>query len=180
MFFCIARLKSAPFLLSWGLLAPNPLGVFQVLVLASPLPENCTSILNLGIRTIRIRTDGVIFLTQRVYPVPPTDKGIILPCAVIVCIQSMRGVKILAVVFVVLLVWVMSGTVLCTVRSANYIINAITKEIVFTQKKKPSTPIDGVAGFYTFIMLHWSRNHGKSLGQSLEPVGSEIFLARRA
>ena len=48
-FFCIARLKSAPFLLSWGLLAPKPLGVFQVLVLASPLPENCTSNLNLGI-----------------------------------------------------------------------------------------------------------------------------------
>lgn len=42
-------MKSAPFLLSWGLLAPNPLGVFQVLVLASPLPENCTSILNLGL-----------------------------------------------------------------------------------------------------------------------------------
>ena len=44
----------------------------------------------------------------------------------------MRGVKLLAVVFVVLLVRVMSSAVLCTVRCANYIINAITKEIVFT------------------------------------------------
>ena len=31
-----------------------------------------------------------------------------------------------------------------------------------------------------FIMLLRSRNHGKSSGQSLEPVGSEIFPARRA
>jgi len=44
----------------------------------------------------------------------------------------MHGVKLLAVVFVVLQVRVMSGAVLCTVRSANYRINAITKEIVFT------------------------------------------------
>ena len=48
----------------------------------------------------------------------------------------MSGVKLLTVVFVVLLVRVMSGVVLCIVRNANYIINAITKEIVFTQKKK--------------------------------------------
>jgi hypothetical protein len=37
-----------------------------------------------------------------------------------------------------------------------------------------------VTGFYSFIMLLWSRNHRKSSGQSLEPVGSEIFLAHRA
>ncbi len=93
------------------------------------------------IRTIRIRTDGVIFLAQRVYPVPAADKGVILPSTVVVGIQAMRGVKLLTVVFVVLLVWVMCGIVLCTVRSANYIINAITKEIVFTQKKKASRTV---------------------------------------
>ena len=92
----------------------------------------------------------------------------------------MRGVELLTVVFVVLLVRVICSAVLCTERNANYRINAITKEIVFTQKKKPSTPIDGVTGFYTFIMLLWSRNHRESSGQSLEPVGSEIFLAHRA
>ena len=36
---------------------------------------------------------------------------------------------------------------------------------------------DGVTGFYVFIMLLRSRNHGESSGQSLEPVGSEIFIA---
>ena len=63
-------------------------------------------------------------------------------------------------------------------RSYLYIINVLVKEIVFTQKKKPSAPYDGVTVF--FIMLLWSRNHGESSKQSLEPVGSEIFLARRA
>ncbi len=82
--------------------------------------------------TIRIRADRVVFLTHWIYPVPSADKGVILPCTVIVGIQSMRTVKLLAVVFVVLLVWVMSGAVLCTVWRANYRINAITKEIVFT------------------------------------------------
>jgi len=62
----------------------------------------------------------------------------------------------------------------------HYIINVITPEIVFTQKKKPVALIDGVTGFYVFIMLLRSRNHGKSSGQSLEPIGSEIFLAQRA
>ena len=130
--------------------------------------------------TIRIRTDGIVFLTQWVYSVPSADKGIILSCAVVVGIQAMRGVKLLAVVFAVLLVWVMSGTVLCTVRNANYIINAIKKEIVFAEEKSQPHRFDGVTGFYAFIMLLWSRNHGKSLGQSLEPVGSEIFLVQRA
>ena len=65
--------------------------------------------------TIRIRTDGIVFLTQWVYSVPSADKGVILPCAVVVGVQAMRGVELLTVVFVVLLVWVMSGTVLCTV-----------------------------------------------------------------
>ena len=91
--------------------------------------------------TIRIRTDGIVFLAQWVNSVPPTDKGVILPCTVVVGIQAMRGAKLLTVVFVVLLVWVMCGAVLCTVRSANYIINAITKEIVFTQKKKAGRTI---------------------------------------
>ena len=50
--------------------------------------------------------------------------------------------------------------------------NVIVKEIVFTQKKKPAAPFDGVTGF--FIMLLRSRNHGKTSKQSLEPVGSEI------
>ncbi|MCR5069400.1 MAG: hypothetical protein K6A78_06355 [Prevotella sp.] len=63
---------------------------------------------------------------------PSVSEGIVLPCAVIVGVQAMSGVKFLAVVFVVLLVRVMSSTVLRTVWSANYIINAITKEIVFT------------------------------------------------
>ncbi len=81
---------------------------------------------------IRIRTDRIVFLTQRVNSVPSADKGVVLPCAVIVCVQAMRGVKFLAVVFVVLLVRVMCSIVLCTVRSANYRMNAITKEIVFT------------------------------------------------
>jgi hypothetical protein len=62
----------------------------------------------------------------------------------------------------------------------HYIINVITPEIVFTQKKKPAAPFDGVTGFYAFIMLLRSRNHGESSKQSLEPDGSEIFLARRA
>ena len=66
----------------------------------------------------------------------------------------MRGVKLLIVVFVGLLVRVMCGAVLCTIRCANYIINAITKEIVFTQKKKPAAPIDGVTGFYAFILIY--------------------------
>ena len=64
--------------------------------------------------------------------------------------------------------------------NSHYIINVITKEIVFTQKKKPAAPYDGVTGFYAFIMLLRSRNQGKSSEQSLEPVGSEILLARRA
>jgi len=67
---------------------------------------------------IRIRTDGVVFLTQRVHPVPPADKGIILSCTVVVGIQAMCGVKLLAVVFVGLLVRVMSGTVLYAVRES--------------------------------------------------------------
>ena len=74
-----------------------------------------------------------------------------MPCTIVVGIQAMRGVKLLAVIFVVLLVWVMSGAVLCTVRSANYRINAITKEIVFTQKKKPAALFDGVTGFFVFL-----------------------------
>jgi len=36
--------------------------------------------------------------------------------------------------------------------------NVIVKEIVFTQKKKPAAPFDGVTGFYSFIMLLRSRN----------------------
>ena len=44
---------------------------------------------------------------------------------------------------------------------------------------KPASPFNGGAGFF-IPMLLWSRNHGKSLGQSLEPGGSEIFLAHRA
>ena len=66
--------------------------------------------------TIRIRTDGVVFLTQRVHPVPPADKGVILPCTVVVGVQTMRGVKLLAVVFVGLQVRVICSAVLCTVR----------------------------------------------------------------
>ena len=54
------------------------------------------------IQTIRIRTDRVIFLTQWVYPVPSADKGVILPCTVVVGVQSMHGVKLFAVVLVVL------------------------------------------------------------------------------
>ena len=65
-------------------------------------------------------------------------------------------------------------------RSYLYIINVVVKEIVFSQKKKPAAPYYGVTGFYAFIMLLRSRNHRESSGQSLEPVGSEIFLARRA
>ena len=67
-----------------------------------------------------------------------------------------------------------------TVPKPHYIINVVVKEIVFTQKKKPAAPYDDVTGFYSFIMLLWSRNHRESSGQSLEPGGSEIFLARRA
>ncbi len=67
----------------------------------------------------------------------PTGGGV-LPCTVVVGIQAMSGVKLLDFVFVVLLVRVMSGVVLCTVRNANYIINAITKEIVFTVVNKAS------------------------------------------
>ena len=48
----------------------------------------------------------------------------------------MSGVIFLAVVFVGLQVRIICSAVLCTVRCANYRINAITKEIVFTQKKK--------------------------------------------
>ena len=59
-------------------------------------------------------------------------------------------------------------------RSYLYIINVVVEEIVFTQKKKPAAPYDGVTGFYAFIMLLRSRNQRKSSGQSLEPVGSEI------
>ena len=53
----------------------------------------------------------------------------------------MRGVKLFAVVFVGLLVRIICSAVLCVVRSANYRINAITKEIVFTQKKKASCTV---------------------------------------
>ena len=66
------------------------------------------------------------------------------------------------------------------VPNSHYIINVITPEIVFTQKKKPAAPYGGVAGFYAFIMLLQSRNQGKSFRKSLEPIGSEIFLAHRA
>ena len=34
------------------------------------------------------------------------------------------------------------------VPNPHYIINVITKEIVFTQKKKSAAPYDGVTGFY--------------------------------
>ena len=71
----------------------------------------------------------------------------------------MHGVKFLAVVLVVLQVGV---GVSCGVPNSHYIVNVITKEIVFTQKKKPAAPIYGMAGF--FIMLLRSRNHGKSSG----------------
>ena len=59
-----------------------------------------------------------------------------------------------------------------------YNYNVIVKEIVFTQKKKPAALIYGMAGF--FIMLLRSRNQRKSFRKSLEPIGSEIFLAQRA
>ena len=72
------------------------------------------------ISAISIRTDRVVFLTQWVHSVPPTDKRVILPCTVVVGIHAMSGVKLLTVVFVVLLVWVMCGAVLCTVRSTEF------------------------------------------------------------
>ena len=46
---------------------------------------------------------------MRVYPVPPADKGVILPCTIVICVQAMRGVKLLTVIFVGLQVWVMSN-----------------------------------------------------------------------
>jgi len=52
--------------------------------------------------------------------------------------------------------------------------------VLLHRRKKPAAPFDGVTGFYAFIMLLWSRNHRESPGQSLDPVGSEIFLAHRA
>ena len=70
------------------------------------------------------------------------------------------------------------------VPNPHYITNVIILEIAFAQKKKPAAPYDGVTGFYSFIMLLRSRNQRKSFRKSfrksLEPVGSEIFLARRA
>ena len=66
------------------------------------------------------------------------------------------------------------------VQNPHYIINVIFLEIAFAQKKKPAAPFYGVTGFYVFIMLLRSRNHRESSKESLEPVGSEIFLARRA
>ena len=50
------------------------------------------------------------------------------------------------------------------VPNPHYIINVIILEIAFAQKKKPAAPYDGVTGFYAFIMLLRSRNHGKSSG----------------
>ncbi len=112
---------------------------------------------------------------------PSVDEGVILPCTVVVGIQAMSGVKLLTVVFVVLLVMVMSGTVLCTVRECQLYNKRNNKgNSIHIEEIKPAAPINGVTGFYAFIMLLWSRNHGKSSGQSLEPVGSEIFLAHRA
>ena len=72
------------------------------------------------ISAISIRTDRVVFFAQWVYSVPSADKGVILPCTVVVGIQAMRDVKLLAIVFAVLLVRVMCSAVLCTVRSTEF------------------------------------------------------------
>ena len=117
------------------------------------------------ISAISIRTDRVVFLTLWVHPVQPSDKWVILSCTVVVGIQAMRGVKLLAFVFVVLLVWVMSSTVFCTVRECQlYNKRNNNGNSIHTEEKKPAIPFDGVAGFYTFIMLLRSRNHRESSG----------------
>ena len=46
------------------------------------------------------------------------------------------------------------------VPNPHHIINVVILEIAFAQKKKPAAPFDDVTGF--FILLLWSRNHGKS------------------
>ena len=46
---------------------------------------------------------------------------------------------------------VFPASVAYRVPNSHYIINVITPEIVFTQKKKPAAPYDGVTDF--FIML---------------------------
>ena len=88
----------------------------------------------------------------------------------------MHSVKFLAVVLVVLQVRV---GVSCLLRERSAESSLYNKRhnkgnSIHSEEKKPAAPIYGMAGFYSFIMLLWSRNQGKSSGQSLEPVGSEI------
>ena len=50
------------------------------------------------ISTICIRTDTVVFLAQRIHPVPPCGDGVVLPRAVVVGVQAVHPVQLLAVV----------------------------------------------------------------------------------
>ena len=103
------------------------------------------------ISAISIRTDGVIFLTQWVHPVPSADKGIILSCTVIIRVQAMRGVKLLTVVFVVLLVWVMCGAILCTVRECQLQNKRNNKgNSIHIEEKSQQHRFDNVTGFLCF------------------------------
>ena len=47
---------------------------------------------------IRIRTHAVVFLAQRIHPVPPCGDGVVLPCAVVVGTQPVHLVQFLSVV----------------------------------------------------------------------------------
>ena len=59
--------------------------------------------------TIRIRTNTIVLLAQRVHPVPPSKDGVILACTVVVGVQTMHQVQFLAVVLVGLDILVIAG-----------------------------------------------------------------------
>jgi len=41
--------------------------------------------------TIRIRADGIVFLAQRVHPVPPCGDRVVLPGPIVVGVQPVRN-----------------------------------------------------------------------------------------
>ena len=48
--------------------------------------------------TIRIRVDAVVFLAQRIHPIPSAQHRVVLPCPIVVGVQSVHSDQFLAVV----------------------------------------------------------------------------------